>query len=117
MTPAAAQPVKVWVNAPEYVEEGTTFIATIAMNDVTDLNAAQFDLTFNKSVLKVSDVKEGEIGGVNVPILMWALNPDKDAVRVLPVMPIGAGVSGSGYLAKISFAVVGKANGKLNDNS
>lgn len=35
-TPAAAQPVEIWVNAPEYVAEGATFVATIGVNSIED---------------------------------------------------------------------------------
>ncbi len=69
----AAQEVEVRVNAPEYVEERATFDATIDVNDVTALNSAQFDLSFDSSVIKVSDVNEGEIDGEDVPILTGVL--------------------------------------------
>ena len=95
----AAQEVEVTVNAPEYVEEGATFVATIDVDDVTDLNSAQFDLSFDSSVIKVSDVNEGEIDGEDVPIFDWRF-VDTDTVMVLIMMPIGDGVSGSGYSSR-----------------
>jgi len=77
---SAAQGVEVRVNAPEYV--AGTFNATIDVVNVTDLNSGQFDLSFNSSVVNVTAVKEGEIGGVAVPIFMWHFF-DADTVRVL----------------------------------
>jgi len=117
--------VLVTVNAPEYVEKGGTFIVTIEVETVTDLNAAQFDLSFNSSVVNVTDVKDGKINGANVTIFDWRLNPDKDTARVIIMMPIGEGVSGSGYLAEVEFEMKGEAgekselkfsNGKLVDS-
>jgi hypothetical protein len=114
----------VTVNAPEYVDEGATFAATIDVDSITDLNSAQFELTFDKSVVKVSDVEKGEINGEDVPVFDWRLNPDKDTVRVIIMMTIGEGVSGSGYLTEIEFEVKGEegekselkfSNGELTD--
>jgi len=104
-----AQPVEVRVTpeTPEsgYIEEGATFTVTIDIKDVTDLNYAQFDLSFDPDVVKVSDVKKGEIEGVDVSII--PIFPDADTVRVIANMPMGEGVSGSGYLAKIEFVAKG----------
>ena len=113
VTPVIAQPVEVRVNAPEYVE-GKTFVATIDVDSVTDLNSAQFDLSFDPDVVKVTDVKEGKIDGEDVgkQIFNWHLNPDKDAVVVISMMPIGEGVSGSGNLAEVEFKVKGKEGEK-----
>jgi hypothetical protein len=49
---------------------------------VTDLNSAQFDLSFDSSVIKVSDVNEGEIDGEDVPIFDWRF-VDTDTVMVI----------------------------------
>ena len=103
-----AQPVEVRVTpeTPElgYIEEGATFTVTIEIKDVTDLNYAQFDLSFDPDVVKVSDVKKGEIEGVDVSIIPIL---DADTVRVIANMPMGEEVSGSGYLAEIEFKVKG----------
>ena len=106
VVPATAQPVEVRVNALEYVEEGATFVAIIDVDSVTDLNSARFDLSFDPGVVKVSDVKEGEIDGVDVPI-MRSFPDAGTVVRVIASMPMGECVSGSGYLAKIEFKVKG----------
>ena len=118
VTPAVAQPVEVRVNAPEsgYVEEGGTFVVTIDMDSVTDLSSAQFDLSFDKSVVKVTDVEDGEVNSEDIPIYMWVLSKDKDAVRVILHMPIGEAVSGSGYLAKVEFEVKGDEGEKSELN-
>jgi len=50
--------VTVTVNAPKYAEE--TFNAVIRINDITDFNSGQFDLSFNSSVVNVTEVREGK---------------------------------------------------------
>ena len=107
--PQAEDTVTVTVNAPEYVEN--TFNVTIDVDNVTDLNSAQFDLFFDSSVVNVIEVREGEINGEAVPIFMWNF-VDADTLRVLVNMPIGEGVSGSGYLAEVEFEVKGKSGEK-----
>ena len=107
VTPVVAQPVEVRVNAPEYMEEGATFVATIDVDSVTDFNSAQFDLSFDSSVVEVIYIKDGEINGEEVPIFGWSF---MDAETVRPIVMMGQGegvVSGSGYLAEITFEVKG----------
>ena len=98
--------VEVKVNAPEYVEEGKTFEVTIDVENVIDFNAGQFDLCFDRSVVKVDKVEEGSIDGTEIPIAMSRIM-ERDMVRVMPMLPEAKGVSGSGYLAKITFKVKG----------
>ena len=104
---SAAQEVEVRVNAPEYVEE--TFNATIDVDNVTNLNSGQFYLSFDSSVVHVTDVKEGNIEGQEVSVT-WVI--DSNTVRVLVNMPLGVGVTGSGYLAEIEFEVKGGCSEK-----
>jgi hypothetical protein len=110
VTPVIAQEatVTVTVNAPEYVEKGGTFVATIDVDSVTDFGSANFDLSFDHDVTEVSDVKDGEIDGENVPIYAWLPMDADNTVRVLIMMPMGECVSGSGYIAKIEFDVRGE---------
>ena len=51
---AAQEEVEVRVNAPAYVEG--TFNATLDVDNVKDLNSGQFDLSFNSSVVNVTEV-------------------------------------------------------------
>lgn len=106
VTPVLAQPVEVVVNAPEYVEEGEIFDVTIDVDSITDFNEGQFDLSFDSSVVNVTDVEEGSIDGAEIPIVMWRIM-ERGMVRVMSMLPEAEGVSGSGYLAKISFKAKG----------
>ena len=98
----------VTVNAPEMVNAGETFDATIDVENITDFNAAQFDLCFDSRVVNVTGVADGSLDGATIPVSIWE-SVDADTVRVLVSMPIGEGASGSGYLAKVSFEAVGNA--------
>ena len=97
------------VDAPEYATE--MFNATVRIENVTDFNSGQFDLSFDSSVVNITEVREGEINGEAVPIFMLD-SVDADTVRVLVSMPMGVGVSGSGYLAEVEFEVKGKSGEK-----
>ena len=101
-------PVKVEVNAPEFVAVGGTFTATIdVVDDVANFNMALFDLSFDSSVVNVTDVANGSLDGTAIPVTSWAFI-DSNTIRVMCELSGVAGVSGSGNLAKISFAVAGK---------
>jgi len=99
--------VTVTVNAPEKVKAGETFDATIDVDSIVDFNAGQFDLSFDSSVVNVMDVADGSLDGTTIPVFMWDF-VDSETIRVLLNIPGVKGVSGSGYLAKISFEVVGE---------
>jgi hypothetical protein len=102
-------PVQVTVNAPEYVEG--TFDASIDVDSVTNFNSGQFDLTFDSSVVNVTDVADGSLDGATIPVSDWE-RLDNDTIRVILDVSGIAGVNGSGNLATISFEVVSKAGDK-----
>jgi len=112
---AAAHEAEVRVNAPEYVEERATFVVSIGVDSVSDLNSAQFDLSFDPDVVKIREVKEGEINGEAFPTIMHR-SIAEDTERVLVSMPFGNGVSGSGYLVEIEFKAKGKEGEKSELN-
>ena len=95
--------VPVTVNAPPVVTD--TFNATIDIENVTDLDSGQFELWFDSDVVTVEDVGVGSIGNTEIPV-MWGLN-NADRIMVAFNLPGLGGVSGSGYAAKISFAIKG----------
>ena len=99
-----AQKTQVCVNAPEVVSD--TFNVTIDIYNVIDLDSGQFDLSFNSSVVNVTDVYAGNIDGTTVPIDAWNFT-DADTIRVLFNLPGVDGISGSGQIATISFEMTG----------
>ena len=100
--------VNVTVNAPEYVSEDT-FEVTLDVTEVTDLHAGQFDLIYDPDVVKVLKVEDGDIDDTEIPITGYRdfTDDDHDRYRVLFRLDGDDVVSGSGYLAKITFEVVG----------
>jgi hypothetical protein len=106
VTPVMAQEAEVTVNAPEYVEEGQTFEATIDVEDIMDFNNGMFDLAFDHKVVKVEDVEDGSIDDTEIPVTLWA-PMDSDMIKVMLELSGTTTVSGSGYLAKITFEVKG----------
>ena len=114
VTPVMAQEAEVTtvtVNAPTgYVGEGETFDVTIDVEDITDFNGGWFDLHFDSSVVKtkVKDVTDGSIDDTEIPITMCDFLDSEDTIKVMFELSGVTIVSGSGYLAKITFEVKGK---------
>jgi hypothetical protein len=106
---AYAAAVTVSVDADEYVS-GSGFDATIEIDDVDDLDSGQFDISFNPSVVNVTDldddIEDGEIGDTTVPIVNCCFM-DANTIRLLFDLPGVSGVSGGGSLATIRFEAVG----------
>jgi len=102
--------VTVSVDAPEYVS-GSSFDVEIGIDDVDDLDSGQFDLSFNSSVVNVTDldddIENGEIEDTTIPIENCYFM-DSDTIRLLFNLPGVSGVSGGGSLARIRFEVVGR---------
>ncbi|MEA1863932.1 MAG: cohesin domain-containing protein [Euryarchaeota archaeon] len=96
----------VTVNAPEFVSTDT-FDADIDITDVVDLESGGFELSFNSSVVNVTAVESGKISGTEIPVEMWCFK-EHNTIRVLFNLVGTKGVSGSGTLATITFAVIGE---------
>jgi hypothetical protein len=113
LTPVMAQEAEVTtvtVKAPEYVVEGDTFDVTIDVDSVTDFNTAQFDLSFDPGVLEVTDVTDGRIDDTVIPIYHEGHSNSGTIKNVISGFPeeVDTKVSGAGYLAKITFEVIGE---------
>ncbi len=108
--PVQAQQTTVNLNTPELVK-GNTVYATVEIINVTNLDAGQFDLSFNSSVLKVVNIENGSIEGTTIPVKWRSI--DADTVRVIFNLKGVNGISGSGQLAKTGFEVIGDGDGDL----
>ena len=95
------------VDAPKYVS-ADTFDADIRITEVKDLESAAFVLSFDPSVVNVTNVKPGKISGT-VLQLDWCFDKN-GTIIVTSNLPGTEGASGAGTLATITFAVIG-ANG------
>ncbi len=86
--------------------KGTTFVATIVVSNVTDLNAASYHIVFDPAVLRLVALTAGAIGGTEVPITEHnEVLPG--VVSVLQSLPGLDSAGGSGQLAGLVFQVIG----------
>jgi len=108
--PAQAQQTTVSLNTPELVK-GSTVHAAVEIDEVNNLDAGQFDLSFNPDVLKVVNVEDGSIEGTKIPI-QWRLIDD-NTVRVIFNLEGVTGISGSGQLARIGLEMIGDGESDL----
>jgi len=106
---AHATAVTVSVDASESVPPGKQFNVEIEIDQVKGLDSGQFDISFNPNILHVTDItegiKNGVIGGMEVPILTRYMG--EDTIRLLFNFTGVSNVSGSGSLATIVFEAVG----------
>jgi len=106
--------VTVGIDAPTEVDPGSSFVADVTVDWVTDFNACGFDVTYDRTVITVTDVTDGEIDGHPIQVDEWHYFPassprDTGRIRVLALVS-GApapGVTGTGRIARIHFTVVG----------
>ncbi|WP_305064524.1 cohesin domain-containing protein [Methanococcoides sp.] len=108
--PAQAQQTTVSLTTPELVK-GSTAYAALEIDNVNNLDAGQFDMSFNSDVLKVVNVEDGSIEGTKIPVQWRSI--DGDAVRVIFNLEGVTGISGSGQLARIGFEVIGDGESNL----
>jgi len=108
--PAQAQQTTVSLNTPKLVQ-GSTVHAAVEIDDVNNLDAGQFDLSFNPDVLKVVNVEDGSILGTKIPVQWRSINDG--TVRVIFNLEGVTGISGSGELARIGFEVIGDGESDL----
>jgi PKD repeat protein len=96
----------VTIDAPVEVGPGTDFVAKVNITTVTNFDACNYDVTYDPSVLQVTDVTSGIVAGTTVPVVMWD-EVAQGKIRIIENIPGVSGVTGSGYLAEIHFHVIG----------
>jgi len=74
---------------------------------VTDFDSANYDITYDPTLLHVTDVNDGSIGATIIPVTFWGLIPPstQGTVRIINNVPGANGASGVGTLAVIDFSV------------
>lgn len=112
-TPAAAS-VTVSIDAPETVKKssGRYFHAYVAITPIDDFFIAQYDISYDPDVIRVQDVRVGDISGTATRIEEWGYVPanTQGTLRIFNTVPASAGadsISGEGYLADIYFKIMG----------
>jgi hypothetical protein len=114
--------VTVGIDAPAEVEAGSSFVADVTVDWVTDFDSCGFDVTYDETIITVTDITGGEIDGhaVEVPTGYWSYIPygeeDTGRIRVIATIPAtpAPGVTGTGYLVQIHFEVLG-SGGSTSD--
>jgi hypothetical protein len=112
----ASGTVKVSIVAPAEVKPGSSFVADVTVDWVTDFDSCDFDVTYDKAIITVTDVTDGEIDGYTIPVNEWHYVPasstvDTGRIKVLafiPGMP-GPGITGTGRIAQLHFNVLGSS--------
>ncbi|MFW6150778.1 MAG: C1 family peptidase [Chloroflexota bacterium] len=103
--------VTVSVDAPAEVPEDSDFVAEIDISWVEDLDSCNYYLGYDSSVIEVTGVSPGMVGGTTMPVDTWGFIPPSVQGQVLVIqnLPGVTGVTGAGYLSRVHFHVVGEA--------
>ena len=96
----------VGIDAPAQIGEGSAFLARITVSQMTGFNAASYDVSFDPSVVRLTNVTAGNVGGVSIPVDLWN-EATTGTVTIVQDIPGLAGATGSGHLAELRFDTVG----------
>ncbi|MFA5375820.1 MAG: cohesin domain-containing protein [Dehalococcoidia bacterium] len=118
VTPTTTTPpvgsVTVSIDCPDTIDKSDSryFHAFVNITSVDNFFAAIYDIAYDPAVLRVQDVKMGNISGVTIRIDEWGYAPanTQGLLRIVNSVPDSAaasGVSGEGYLLDIYFKVMG----------
>ncbi len=114
LVPASASDgVQVSLDASAEAAANSNFTATVAISQVEDFDACNYDVSFDPSVLRLDNVTDGNIGGTVIPVGIWTENVT-GTYRVIQNIPGLNGATGSGHLAILQFHVVG-SQGQSSD--
>ena len=122
--PAVAQ-TTVDVDSPSNTPSEGNITVPIAVSDINNFDAGQFDILFDSSKAALLTIGNGTINGTAIPVALYAeIEPGR--WRVILNVPGFPGVSGNGTLANLEFQSVSLAPGDtlavsvenefLNDN-
>jgi hypothetical protein len=106
-------PVEVSLDVPDEAAPASDFTVNVDIGEVTDFDAAGYDVAFDSLVLRLDDVTSGLIGTTAVPVDLYN-EVETGTWRVVQNVAGTGGVSGTGYLAVLHFHVIG-ADGDSSD--
>lgn len=105
------------VTAPSTVSQGDNFIVGVDISNVTDLDGFQFDLSFDPSVLQVTDVLEGTFLSTSGSTFFLPGSIDNTSGNVLfnadALLGPGPGANGSGVLVEFEFDALAPGSSSL----
>ncbi len=114
--------VSVSINAPTWVPEGYNFTATVAINQVENFDTANYNVSFDPTVLEIIDldpatdnvsIGSGQINGTEIPVDIANISHEgtgpsnPTVITIVQNVPGTSGVSGSGHLAELQFRAIG----------
>ena len=102
--------VRVGLETPGKVSPDSDFTVTVDISQVENFDAANYDVSFDATMLRLDNVTSGRIGSTTIPVDIWNQKSSGTYVIVqnVPGLP---GVSGFGNLAVLHFHVVGFQGG------
>ncbi|GAB6273277.1 MAG: hypothetical protein STSR0004_01400 [Peptococcaceae bacterium] len=98
------------LDGPSEVLKGKSFTLKVTVTEVTYLDACNYDLFYNSSVLELEKVTGGEIDGNPIPIAHYKDEVWSGKVTVVQNIYGTEGVSGAGYLGELHFKALKAIN-------
>jgi len=118
-SPAAGQEATVRMEAPstEIVANGSPFTVSVVVQDVTNLGAFEFDLTYDSAILTSAGIEEGVFLGSSGRQVQCLPSRTQAGLVGLTCVTLGAtpdGPNGSGVLASITFQPIAPGSSTLH---
>jgi hypothetical protein len=101
--------VVISLNAPAKATVGTQVLVPINISEVTDLNAANYRITFNSALLRLDSVTDGKIGSTPLPVDGYKV-VQPGICNVINYMKGIDGATGSGTMATMRFHALASGN-------
>jgi len=122
--PVLAAGVAVEVDAPDEVEVGEDFIASVDIAGVTDLDCAVFRVRFDPDIIDLpttdddsdgiyDSITDGEVGGKTVKLLAMVWKESGLIGMTAQVQPALSGATGDGYIVELHFNAVSPGTGDI----
>ncbi len=102
--------------ASQTVKSGDSFTVNIYTQNLDDIRAFEFTLSYNKDILEISSVSDGEfLKSSGRETYLFRRDPPIEGIEhaATGVIGPGAGVNGDGALVSIQFRAKGPGNSQL----
>lgn len=117
LTPSTSKPppsivATITVDAPQRVEVGSDFTASIKISPVTLFDGTNYSISFDPEVLRLDDVTPGRIDDKEIPVTGFKIIAP-GFCNVLQSIPGLTGINGSGTLSVLHFHVLGGQSSQI----
>ena len=113
---AAESGVQVSINVTDRIVPGGNFTATVNISQVTDFDAANYDVTFDPALINLNDVTPGDYFSRDgqQPVFTKNIQNDTGSAVIQLSRPPGApGVSGAGALVTLNFQAINRGRSRV----